>query len=312
MSIQYLEHFYTKFDTYLDYLPYHKYVSDSLFFGNFMELPNILLYGSKGFPSEYLIEYSISKLFKCEYPIQKRYPIWNQTLPYIESNYYFCIDSEHPEFPKDVDQLILFIKHIVSSKCIHMDRHIILLKNIDQITNRKTCYMFRVLLERFSQNVLFISTTHYIQLIENPLKSRMQLYRIPLPTYEQIHQIIKQIKPIDKELPKTRNLMVLLFHLDTLEFSTLNYPPIVEINEKKMTQVEIRRISYKLFQYQISVADLIHDCTCFISDKYKSLWIHETALIEHRHRISDPVKKCYYIELILNIFELYKQKIVMV
>jgi len=308
MSIQYLEHFYTHFKTFLDYLPYHQYVSNSLFFGNLMELPNILLYGAKGFPSEYLIEYSISKLFNCEYPIQKRYPLWNQTLPYIETNYYFCIDSEHPEFPKDIDQLVQFIKHIVSSKCIHIDRHIILLKNIDQITNKKTCYMFRVLLERFSQNVLFISTTHYIQNIENPLKSRMQLYRIPLPTYPQINQIIQHIKPIDKELPKTRNLIVLLFHLDNLDFSTLNYPPIVEIIHKKITQTEIRKISYKLFQYQISVSELIHDCTNFISDKYKVLWIDETASIEHRHKISDPVKKCYYIELILNIFELYKQK----
>lgn len=303
MTIQHWEEFYTNFSKYLDKLPYHKYVCESLLTGDLNYLPNCLLYGPKGFPIDILIEYSISNYFKTSFPIQKRFPLWNQSLPYIETNYYFCIDAEHPEFPKEIDELIHFIKSIVQTKCIHLTRHIIILKNMDQIASHKNKFYFRVLLERFSQNVIFINTTHLVQMIEQPLRSRMTEFRIPLPKINEIHTILSMIQPDLTSLPNTRNLCLILFHLPSTDFSILHYPPIIELKKKKMTVIEIRQLCYKIFQYQISISEIIQDCLKLLEIDDCSSWITETAIIEHRSVISDPVKKYYYIEWILHHFQ---------
>lgn len=304
MTFQHWEHFYLNFSTYLDTLPYHKYVCDSLLTGDLNDLPNCLLYGPNGFPIDILIEYSIANYFKTSFPIQKRFPIWNQCLPYTETNYYFCIDTEHPEFPKEIDELVQFIKEIVQTKCIHLTRHIIVLKNMDQIASHKNSFYFRVLLERFSQNVLFINTTHHLNMIEPPLISRMTVYRVPLPKITQVQTILSILQSDLTYLPETRNLCLALFHLSSTDFSNLHYPPIIELKKKKMTYLEIRQLCYKIFQYQISVSEVIQDCLKLIeNDTDSHSWIIETASIEHRSVISDPVKKYYYMEWILHQFQ---------
>jgi len=308
MSCTYWNKFYNNFESFLPFLPLHKYTIDSLFIGDLNTLPNMLLYGPKGFPLELLIEFSLSKLFSCSFPIQKRFPVWNQSLPYIETNYYFCIDTEHPEFPKDIHSLTNFIKHIVNTKCIYLDRHIIILKNIDIIANKYTCYIFRVLLERFSQNALFINTTHQHQIIEKPLMSRMHSFRIPLPSKSQIYSIIKLLKPnFKEELPDSRNLAYILFHLDALPKSNLNYPPLLDTKHKSLTCTEIRQLSYKIFQYKISIGELIMDCLKIIDDEpMKIKWIVESSAIELQSKNTDIHKISFFIELILSIFEEYK------
>ncbi len=307
MSYKYWNLFYENFETILSLLPYHKYASESIFFGDFNSIPNSLLYGPKGFPFETIIEHSISKLFSCDFPIQKRYPVWNESLPYIETNYYFCIDTEHPEFPKDIQTLTDFIKHIVKTKCIYLDRHIIVLKNIDTIANKNTCFIFRVLLERFSQNAFFICTTHQYQMIEKPLISRMQCYRIPLPTIQQINNVLQIVKPGFNQEINIRNLAFILFHLDNLPETVLQYPPLIDTLQNSLTPTEIRLLAYKVFQYKISLSELITDCMFFIKDDIQKIkWIEETSKIELCSKNTDPNKICFYIELILSIFEEYK------
>lgn len=308
MTFQHWEEFYQNFPTYLEKLPYHKYVCESLLTGDLNYLPNSILYGPKGFPIDILIEYSISNYFKTSFPIQKRFPLWNQSLPYIETNYYFCIDAEHPEFPKEIDELVQFIKSIVQTKCIHLTRHIIILKNMDQIASHRNSFYFRVLLERFSQNVLFINTTHHIQMIEQPLRSRMSSYRIPLPKINEIHTILSMIQPDLNSFPDTRNLCLILFHLPSTDFSILHYPPIVELKKKKMTALEIRQLCYKIFQYQISISEIIQDCLQLLETGDPNSWVIKTTMIEHRSIISDPVKKYYYMEWILHEFQKFIHK----
>ena len=308
MTIQHWEQFYKNFPNYLEKLPYHRYVCESLLTGDLNNLPNCLLYGPKGFPIDILIEYSISNYFKTSFPIQKRFPIWNNSLPYTETNYYFCIDAEHPEFPKEIDELVRFIKSIVQTKCIHLTRHIIILKNMDQIASHWNSFYFRVLLERFSQNVLFINTTHHIQMIEQPLLSRMTAYRVPLPKINEIRTIVSMIEPNLTSLPNIRNICLTLFHLPSTDFSTLYYPPIIELKKKKMSSLEIRQLCYKIFQYQISIGEIIQDCLQLIESDDYSDWIINTSMIEHRSIVSDPVKKYYYMEWILHQFQKFIHK----
>lgn len=300
------DYFYQNFHLFLPIFPYYQYIIDSLFTTSISNLPNSLLYGPIGFPAEILIEYSISKYVNSTFPIQKRYPLWNQTVPYIETHYYFCIDTDHPEFPKDIHPLTEFIKHIISSKCIHMERHIIIIKNLEKITHPRFGNMFRVLLERFSQNVLFICTTHHLHEIEKPILSRTQHYRIPLPTLSQIKHILKIINPSSTIEPITRNLVQELLFTNR---SNLYYPPILELQKMKYSQTDIRQLACKLFQYQITLGQLIYDCLQFIkNDSKKIQWIQHTSTIEHQSKLSDPLKKVYFFELILNLFELYKNK----
>lgn len=308
MSIFYWNQFYENYQSFLHILPIHQYTIQSIFNGSIHEIQNILLYGAKGFPLEIIAEYAISKLFSAPFPIQKRYPIWDNSVPYIETNYYICIDTEHPEFPKDIQILVEFISQIIKTKPICLDKHIIIIKHLEQIANHNTCYIFRILLERFSNNVIFVNTTHYIQHLEQPLLSRMTKYRIPLPTISQIEYIVKQIKPgYNKPLLNIRNISFILFHLDHLPSTFLHYPPLQETIHKSLSLLDIRNLSYKLYQYRISVADLIQDCTTFIKDEDKQIeWLLKVSHIEYDSKKNDPNKNCFFLELILSIFEDYK------
>lgn len=301
------DYFYHHLQTFLPIFPYYQYIIDSLFTSSLSTLPNMLLYGPTGFPAEILIEYALSIYVSSNFPIQKRYPFWNHTLPYIETHYYFCLDTDHPEFPKDIHVLTDFIKHIISSKCIHMERHIIILKNIEKITHTRQGNMFRVLLERFTQNVLFLCTTHRIHEIEKPILSRTQLYRIPLPTLTQIKEVIYCINPKCTIEPLSRNLVQELLFLEHPQRSNFHYPPILGLQKMKCSQTDIRHLASKLFQYQITLGQLIHDCLRLIkTDSKKIQWIQHTSTIEHQSKLSDPLKRVFYFELVLNLFELYK------
>jgi hypothetical protein len=164
-----------------------------------------------------------------------------------------------------------------------------------------------VLLERFSQNAFFICTTHQYQMIEKPLISRMQCYRIPLPTIQQINNVLQIVKPGFNQEINIRNLAFILFHLDNLPETVLQYPPLIDTLQNSLTPTEIRLLAYKVFQYKISLSELITDCMFFIKDDIQKIkWIEETSKIELCSKNTDPNKICFYIELILSIFEEYK------
>jgi hypothetical protein len=301
--------FYEKFGEILTVLPIHRYTSDILFDNNIHELNNSIIYSQKGFPVDTLIEYSLSMYLSIPFPIHKRYPKWNNTLPYVETNYYFCIDTEHPEFPKDINHITDFIKHIVNNKCIHLEKHIIVIKNLDNIANKNNCYIFRILLEKFNHNVLFITTTNNFQMIEKPLKSRMRLYRIPLPTIEQISSIIKIIDPYKNYTVVSRNLALNIFSMDNnFKINTnVNFPPLLDTQYKKLSTSQIRDLAYRIFQYKVNIKDIVIDCLNMLNcSENKVKWIHEASNIEWQSKIADKNKQFYFIELLLNTYEKYK------
>jgi hypothetical protein len=78
----------------------------------------------------------------------------------------------------------------------------------------------------------------------------------------------------------------------------------MELQKKKMTALEIRQLCYKIFQYQISVCEVIQDCLKLLdTDEKKHNWIIKSVCIEHRSVQSDPVKKYYYMEWVLHQFQ---------
>jgi hypothetical protein len=105
-------------------------------------------------------------------------------MPYYETDLYIHIELRHPNMPKDVGVIIDFLKHVLPSRCIHFDKHIVVLQDIDVLCRKEggAVAVLKILLERFAHNVWFICTTHRIDALEGPIQSRFLCVRLPLPS----------------------------------------------------------------------------------------------------------------------------------
>jgi DNA polymerase III delta prime subunit len=299
--------FYNSFEEYIDLLPAYKLIYLQLVNNDIETSSNILTYGVPGFPHILLIEYFISKMFSTTFPITKRYHLWND-MPYTETDYYFEIDMAHPEFPKDIELIIAFLLSIIKNKCIYLSRHIFILKNIDVIHNNNS-QAFRVILERFSGNVLFIATTNKLNMIERPILSRMTMFRIPIPTEKEQKSVLykltnkKTIRYIDQNLVKNIffNETIIMSQIKTLP--KLLYPPIQEFIDRVYDKEEVRKFSYKLYQHTISIQDIVKDLLHFIEDDTTKIkFIQQVADIEYMSCKTDSSKVCFFIESVLHTY----------
>lgn len=305
--------FYKSFPEYLPLLPYHSYISDQLLQDEINASPNLLLYGPRGFPHMLLIEHAIARKMNTTYPISKRTPMWNG-MTYIETDYYFEMDMAHPEFPKNIQEMIEFLLSIVRNKCIYLDRHIVILKNLD-VLHRNNSQAFRVILERFSGNVLFIATTHHINQLEAPLLSRMICQRVPLPTEEQQKAVLHKLTNKKTIRYHERNLVQNIFFNEAAVIKqikvlpTLSYPPLQDFIDRPYEKEDIRKLSYKLFQQGISISTITLDLLPTLSEEQGHMFIQKAAEIEHMSCITDSSKESFFIEHLLNIYYSYKYKL---
>lgn len=236
-----------------------EYVIDNLVEMDIREHPNILLHGCEGVPHTRVVETFIARRFGLTLPLVKRYPIWNG-LPYVETDYYIEIDCFHPDFTNVLLELLLTIcRH----KCIHLERHIIFLRNIDYF-HRKNPQCLRVLFERFSQNALFICSTYHLNRVEKPLQSRMQLYRIPFQG-----EVVGRKKE----------------------------PAIVLELENKEA---IRRCALKLFQQDIRIKDVVTAALPKVPEALKGDFVARACAIDHASIYCDEVKYAFHLELLLH------------
>jgi len=230
---------------------------------------NILLYTSIGFPIDLYINEIIKKKFNIT-TIYRTECTWNKQVIYNENQYFFELDLLNPNMPKDYSFITELILHIIKSKNLINDKHFIIIKNIDLL--EKYFFAFRILLERFSNNVYFLCTTFKFSKIESPIKSRFTLFRIPLFQHDDIINIFKDLNiNLNEHLikNKTRNIINALFlaqieknepHLITYEFCNYNFPPLYDfIKNKKYDLNDIRLLSYKCCQYNISIKQITFD-----------------------------------------------------
>lgn len=233
---------------------------------------NLLLYCAYGFPIDLIIDAILIEKFK-KINFYRTAHIWDKSIYYNENQDFIEIDLMNPDNIKNIDKLTKFLLHIVNTKNISLDKHLIILKHIDLLYRHY--YEFRILLERFSNNITFISTTHHISKIETPIRSRYSLFRIPLFTFAEINDIY--INYLDMSvneylaLNETRDIVKCIFITDneslpnqeliTKTFVNYNYPPFVDFiktfNAKNID--DIRNLSYKCCQYNISISKIIHD-----------------------------------------------------
>ena len=161
--------------------------------------PNVLLYGARGFPLDLVYRAAIRRRFG-EFHLRDHVHA-DGDIPYRRCGYFLEIDFAHPNLPKDLECLAVFLRDIVGARFAHAPRHIIVLRNIDALRDPQP---FRVLLERFSHNAVFICTTHRVGALEPPLRSRFQHSRVPLPTAEETSAVLALLGAAPGAAPRCR------------------------------------------------------------------------------------------------------------
>ena len=265
---------------------------------------NLLLYSYLGYP----IDLFIDELIKMKFNIQnlnKKELIWNKNVPYYENQYFFEIDLNNPNIPNDYSFLTEMILFIIKNKPVTSNKHLIILKNIDKLG--EYAFAFRIILEKYYNNVYFICTTHKISKIESPIKSRFSLIRLRLFTNEEIKLIFNKYLNSEQVITNNRNIIFCIFlsqvkinepHLITTEFCNFNYPLIKNFLETKYDLYDIRQLSYKLSQYNLSIMDITNDFMKIYKNDNKKLieLINIAANIDYILTISNKGREPIYIE----------------
>jgi len=269
---------------------------------------NKLLYTPVGFPIDIYLNTLLIKIFDIKALFNKTEHTWDKSITYIENQYYIDIDLMNPENIKNIEKITSYLLHIIGSKNVKMKKHYIVIKHIDLLS--ELFCDFRIILEKYSHNVVFICTTHYITKLETPIKSRFSTFRVPLFTFEEIQDIFSNhlnISMNDYLLEtKTRNLVKAIFISDierhpssgeilTKDFVEFNFPPFVEFiknyNKNKNNLDDIRGLSYKCCQYNVSILQIIQDFIKLVDYGTYYLNIRCSHIQQYPHHIFDDTMK---------------------
>ena len=306
-----------QFDTILDFLPYHSRIIKMithLVQGNIDSATNILLHGQNGFPMNLIWETVFLKMFGQKYI--KKHVMWQNSVSYFETPYFFEIDMSDPYQPKDIEVLSNFIKEIIQHPCVFNQRHIIVMRNIDKGCVYTSGYSFRVLLERFSSNVLFICATTNACVIERPIVSRCITLRVPLATNKQLAAIFTHLgftfHPLLVKYD-CRDLYFALYihwlhvntpnsiHENMFKYRVHGFDEFIK-NKSTLTIDDIRTFTAKICVHDVSFDAIVHDILQHIrcvDNKMKFTVV--AAQIEHLCACTEGYRKPLYVELLINV-----------
>ena len=71
----------------------------------------------------------------------------------------------NPENSKNIDKITPFLLHIIKHKNIGLEKHYIIIKNIDLLS--RIFYDFRILLEKYSHNINVYSHRDYCSIFSH-------------------------------------------------------------------------------------------------------------------------------------------------
>lgn len=266
---------------------------------------NVLLYSVIGFPLDLFVNVVATRMFG---PFTKKECLLDKSVVYYETPFFIEIDFSHPQNKKSFDAIEDVIKSIVSTVCIHSESHLIICKNIDNITSM---YAFRVLLERFNKNARFLCTTYTVSAIEAPIRSRFMEIRIPLFTKEQVKCIMTQIGGTadlcNDETINCRNILKYIAIVDLKSkghdislTSKYNYPLIKAFMDKKShTVLDIRDFANRVCTHCIPFSQVVVDLQLHVADQY--FFIERAAQLEHDLVTTNRGRKPLYFELLFYI-----------
>lgn len=279
---------------------------DKIFINHIKYEFNLLLYSSIGFPIDLFIDELIKSKFNL-ININRKELLWNKNIIYNENQYFIEIDLNNPNITNDFSFLTEMIIFIIKNKPIfNYTKHLIILKNIDNFNEYS--YAFRIILERFNNNVYFICTTNKLSKIEQAIKSRFFCIRLRLFTIKEIEFIYKKYLNLNDNIKiVNRNIIFNIFleqvkinesHLLNEDFYNYNYPPIVKFCNSKYDLNDIRQLSYKLSQYNLKIIDITLDLIK-INTKAAIEIIKIASEIDYLLSISNKGREPIYIENLL-------------
>lgn len=304
------EKFSEEIKDFINVFPEHSKIIDLLCSHTKDNLPNILLYGEKGFPKDELWYIAAIRTYGH---FTKKECIWNKEWTYYETPFFFEIDFSHPAQPKDASSLCDFLKEIIVHSSIHVDRHIFILKNIEILCIRGYVGMLRVLLERFSHNVWFICTSEHIGKVESPIRSRFMTVRVKSTEPDEIREFLSILnKPIIEKTFEGPYRSNLYFHyyVSTLYEKNQNisidqicsyYAPFLpDMITKTPTIEQIRSLTQKLCIHGFTFQQIAYDMLHHIPEELHMDWIAKCTEIDHMCALTDGYRKPLYVEYILN------------
>ena len=307
--------FEERFEIYFASLPCGRII-DKLVNGGMDGCPNILFY-SAGFPSQLVYNIFLQKMFNNGQPLALHSKTWDKDLMYTESLHHFEIDLAIPTQCKSLDKLACFIREVVTHKCIHNNRHVMVFANIEHLTKagEGASQAFRVFLERFSNNVMFICTSDNISGIEKPLISRFMPIRIPLFSVETVRSIIHDVglpvvptegipSRMSRDLPYCmyvawlthiekpiyRNGQVIRYYF-LLDYFGPGCHPTID---------QMRSLAQKLHNVDATMSDITLDLMTLCKESYKAKVLELGAKTDHHIAITHGNRKSLYIEHFLN------------
>jgi hypothetical protein len=239
---------------------------------------------------------------------KKNQCLWQKELVYFETPYFLEIDFCHVGQPKETDSVIHFLKDIITHSSLTSEKRIIILYNIHIICNKNKSYPFRVLLEKFSASNIFICSTYNISSIENPIKSRFTLFRVPLLSTDDIRLILKhynQTNRLSETFIERNNLPLAILYSEFPDDIELDvnldyyYPPIAELVKGKITYEKIRTFSHKFCINDIPTIHLVYD---FIkmNPSNASKYISYGTYVDHQCVLTNSYLRPIYIEYLLH------------
>lgn len=260
--------------------------------------PNILLYSAIGFPLNLLWNHVATLKYGN---IKNRECTSESNVVFLENQHFIDIDFAHPFNARNIDQVHELILQIVTTVCIISSRHLIVCRNIDRIDD---IYSFRVLLERFSKNALFVCTTHSFSSIEGPLKSRFLCVRVPLLSKNDVQHIMQTLDPTLKDTVfDTRNVFRAIAAADApsdvATLGTFNCQYIRDCFSTKNTIIQMRELASKIYTMNIPLRLIVEDVLHFVPDKRKANFVLQAANIEHMMKQTNEGRKPLYYEYLL-------------
>lgn len=267
--------------------------------------PNIMFYGAEGFPIHMLLDFMFRRMYGSFTRNQCQI---SSDLEYYQTQWFLEFDFHHPNFMKQSTECFELIKQMIQGPTVHGGRHVIVLKNVDgALLIAKQ--MFRVLLERYSKNAIFICTTHNISKLEPPLKSRFTLVRIALPSKEEIMSMVRKLGLSIEERYVSQNVYKTLLTLDLIKtvssdqiesLCSFHYPPISELSSSS-TMEAVRTMSNKICQTNVPFRNIILDLLSLLKDdQAKMSFVEDAASMEHMLACTNGGRQVLYVENLIH------------
>lgn len=295
--------FETSFDRYISMLPCYESIKRIAKL-SLHECPNVLFHG-KIYPLELISRHFVGQVFG---PLTSTHNLlWEKEIIYSQSEHHFEIDMDMPTQTKNISKLTSFIKHIASHKCMaENQRHVMVLTNIDTYLNtcKSASQSFRVLLEHYSSNIIFICTASRISRMDQPLCSRFLCIRVPCFSEQQVQDIMTNLGlclPDANVVPihERRNIPYMMFKAVANSKNSLYYPCIAEFSSS-LTLEQVRTLSQKLYTCDASITKITNDLMTISHNDVKLSILHIGTSIDHMLSTTDGNRKLLYIEYLLN------------